>query len=592
MKKRLFIIPLILLTACSTPNKINKVEQEKTPVITKEIENKKVIVTQILKDGYVEKHGEHYHFVRGEVPQNARILLQEYFPGNDDGFDMSNIESETEDGYIVRHGDHFHFVPKNKKTIQNKPVVTNKIIQLAQKYNISTTDITVSGDYYVIKHGDHYHSEKIDESRTLSTEIKKDMSKYILQLAHILNMDASLITAKDEETLVYPHLDHYHEINIKDIEKQHTIINEEKIKNYLVKAYNADVNLIKFNGDFVSFPDPSHDYESTHFHPIVFSLKDLIIPDFNENEELNFELELQAIASVNKLDIEKIQISDTHFILPHAGHDHYVNILSKGKDAYLSNKLEKLTGKHIEGTLNKESVLTKYDELINTVLSKFPTKVEQRRYLRVLEQLKNEIEKYPSNSTEGYLEMLQKFENVYILEKKLETTIEEIELAKTIDLFKEVDVSKFGLNRESIMQELYDNQYSLKFIYEKQHMLEEMIRFNKGDKPMSYAYITYFIENIESEFISENTKNEASKYIKLVFDYPHNKPFYEHVIKLLEIKKMMHQELNAKIVQTPSRPEHYEILQQIAYSNYTIKDIIEDGLMTIKRNLPKMQFSK
>ena len=200
-KKSLLIgsASLVLLGGCSLFNTQNTSQQTESETTTTEIskadlakfekiaeevkENKpKTIVGAVFENGYLKKHGDHYHFVYGAPPADA-IYEQKNsataISSADDGyvFDKKDVVSETESGYIVRHGDHFHFIYKDK---EGNPVVTTEHHEHEGEhhehdgehhdhegehhdhdhdgYVFDKKDIvSETAEGYVVRHGDHFH---------------------------------------------------------------------------------------------------------------------------------------------------------------------------------------------------------------------------------------------------------------------------------------------------------------------------------------------------------------------------------------------------------------------------------------------------
>ena len=74
---------------------------------------------EVFENGYLKKHGDHYHFVYGAPPADAiyeqKSSTTKAISSADDGyvFNPNDIVEENEMGYVVRHGDHYHFIYKN-----------------------------------------------------------------------------------------------------------------------------------------------------------------------------------------------------------------------------------------------------------------------------------------------------------------------------------------------------------------------------------------------------------------------------------------------------------------------------------------------
>ena len=187
-KKSLLIgsASLVLLGGCSLFNTQNTSQQTESETTTTEIskddlakfekiaekvkENKpKTIVGEVFENGYLKKHGDHYHFVYGAPPADA-IYEQKSsataISSADDGyvFNPNDIVEENEVGYIVRHGDHFHFIYKNnaQQTIATT-MATNTVAhkhheEVEDGYVFDKKDVVSETETgYIVRHGDHFH---------------------------------------------------------------------------------------------------------------------------------------------------------------------------------------------------------------------------------------------------------------------------------------------------------------------------------------------------------------------------------------------------------------------------------------------------
>ena len=187
-KKSLLIgsASLVLLGGCSLFNTQNTSQQTESETTTTEIskadlakfekiaeevkENKpKTIVGEVFENGYLKKHGDHYHFVYGAPPADA-IFEQKSsataISSADDGyvFNPNDIVEENEMGYVVRHGDHYHFIYKNNAqqtlatTIATNSVVNEHHEEVEDGYVFDKKDVVSETETgYIVRHGDHFH---------------------------------------------------------------------------------------------------------------------------------------------------------------------------------------------------------------------------------------------------------------------------------------------------------------------------------------------------------------------------------------------------------------------------------------------------
>ena len=188
-KKSLLIgsASLVLLGGCSlfntqktsqqtesetTTTEISKADLAKFEKIAEEVkENKpKTIVGEVFENGYLKKHGDHYHFVYGAPPADAiyeqKTSATSAISSTDDGyvFNPNDIVEENEMGYVVRHGDHFHFIYKNiaRQTLATT-MATNSVThehheEVEDGYVFDKKDVVSETETgYIVRHGDHFH---------------------------------------------------------------------------------------------------------------------------------------------------------------------------------------------------------------------------------------------------------------------------------------------------------------------------------------------------------------------------------------------------------------------------------------------------
>ena len=150
---------------------VSNAQMTKFEKLAEEIKNNKpkTIVGEVFENGYLKKHGDHYHFVYGAPPADA-IYEQKNsataMSSTDDGyvFNPNDIVEENEMGYVVRHGDHFHFIYKNnaQQTIATT-MATNSVAhehheEVEDGYVFDKKDVVSETETgYVVRHGDHFH---------------------------------------------------------------------------------------------------------------------------------------------------------------------------------------------------------------------------------------------------------------------------------------------------------------------------------------------------------------------------------------------------------------------------------------------------
>ena len=205
---------------------VSNAQMTKFEKLAEEIKNNKpkTIVGEVFENGYLKKHGDHYHFVYGAPPADA-IYEQKTsataISSADDGyvFNPNDIVEENEMGYVVRHGDHFHFIYKNnaQKTIATT-MATNSVAhehheEVEDGYVFDKKDVvseTESG--YIVRHGDHFHYIYKDKqgNPVVTTEHHEHEGEH-----HDHDHDGYVFDKKDvvsetAEGYVVRHGDHFH----------------------------------------------------------------------------------------------------------------------------------------------------------------------------------------------------------------------------------------------------------------------------------------------------------------------------------------------------------------------------------------------
>ena len=150
---------------------VSNAQMTKFEKLAEEIKNNKpkTIVGEVFENGYLKKHGDHYHFVYGAPPADA-IYEQKTsataISSADDGyvFNPNDIVEENEMGYVVRHGDHFHFIYKNNAqqtiatTMATNSVVHEHYEEVEDGYVFDKKDVVSETETgYIVRHGDHFH---------------------------------------------------------------------------------------------------------------------------------------------------------------------------------------------------------------------------------------------------------------------------------------------------------------------------------------------------------------------------------------------------------------------------------------------------
>ena len=515
-----------------------------------------------------------------------------------DGFILNEntVGTPTSLGLVIDHNGHQHFVyykqlvnskfeklipekyleqaKKEYKELEDK--VTEKINYLSSKNNIDKNTIkyvsTAQGDALSydgkttlldninVNDVTEVPAEKPVEKEN-NTENKENYSeevtKKINHLAKILGIDPKLIKLVETENgqaLTYPHGDHSHTVLLNAIHIDETDVNiTEEIQkqiNYIAEVYGVPKEAVKVTKDFFVFNEPAHAYDPTHIHPYLIPREKFHIPEVTGDDEVDFENELLALSKRTGIPADKIKRDGDKFVIPHGDHDHFVKILSKGADIYYKNRIPNITGNYVSGDFDKEAVFKRIEELKANNLAKHSNdKKQANRVNRALDQLRATIEELPTNSTNGYLEMLNNFDKKYIQEEANADTSKNDELVKKyntlLNRIKDTDIEKYGLSKTDLTNELNEasSNKDANTLNKVSHMLDELQKFEDRESITTVSYIKYFLENIDSDKIDNQLREELASLVKDSYEsqaFITRTPMRTLVTRLINAKNALH----------------------------------------------------
>ena len=560
-----------------------------------------------------------------------------------DGFvlDENTVGTPTSLGLVIDHNGHQHFVyykqlvnskfeklipqkyleqaKKEYKELEDK--VTEKTNYLASKNNINKNTIkyvsTAKGDA-LSYNGTTTLLDEINSDNNVTTQPKEtpkaedkvenkqpesknetyseEVTKKINHLAKILGIDPKLIKLVETENgqaLTYPHGDHSHTVLLNAIHVDETEVNItdeiQKQINYIAEVYGVPKEAVKVTKDFFVFNEPAHAYDPTHIHPYLIPRDKFHIPEVTGDDEVDFENELLALSKRTGIPADKIKRDGDKFVIPHGDHDHFVKILSKGADIYYKNRIPNITGTYVAGDFDKEAVFKHIDELkANNIAKHSNDKKQANRINRALDQLRATIEELPTNSTKGYLEMLDNFDKKYIQEETNADTSKNDEFVKKyntlLNRIKDNDIEKYNLSKVELTNELNiaSENKDVNTLNKINHLLDELQKFEDRESITTVSYIKYFLENIDSDKIDNKLREELSSLVKDSYEsqaFITRTPMRTLVTRLINAKNALHYALEHN---TSTQPEFGE-----NYNKLNVKD--EDG-MTLRSSAD--QFAK
>ena len=567
-------------------------------------------------------------------------------------FNPKDIVKETADGYVVRHGDHYHFIKKSDLSVAQLNSIKQAGINNETPSNTAGITHATSDGYifkgesdiighnsfgFIVKHGSHNHIISFDSLRGTkweylinkytssnnhsnshsnttspekSTKITKEIQDKIDYLSKILNIDKSKIKVIETTkgiALTYPHGDHTHTVFLDEIHigDDSNLINDEIEKQieYIADVYGVPKKAIKVTKDFFIFNEPTQEYDPTHIHPYLIPRSKFRIPEVTGDKELDFEQELLALSERTGIAPDKIQIDGDKFVIPHGSHNHYVKIKSGGAEAYLKNKIPNIIGTYIKGEFDKNTVINRINSLIadNNQLNK--DRKHANRINRALNQLKDSIEELPTNSTAGYLAMLDSFDKKYIhvntstTDKKDEKFIKQYNTL--LNRVKNANIEHLGYDKESLIEELNaaSAEHNTDAFTKIEHMLNELEKFDLQTGPTILSYTKYFLENINSNKIDNELREELAYLIE--YSYLSEAKIIESrtnelIARLINAKNKLYYQLQHNNVQEVKYGENYTKLSR-KYNNDDEMSILDSAKSFIKELedfLPTLEFSK
>ena len=549
-----------------------------------------------------------------------------------DGFILNEntVGTPTSLGLVIDHNGHQHFVyykqlvnskfeklipekyleqaKKEYKELEDK--VTEKINYLSSKNNIDKNTIkyvsTAQGDALSYDGKttllDNINVNDVTEAPTEkpaennkeenNTENKENYSEEVIKkinhLAKILGIDPKLIKLVETENgqaLTYPHGDHSHTVLLNAIHIDETDVNiTEEIQkqiNYIAEVYGVPKEAVKVTKDFFVFNEPAHAYDPTHIHPYLIPREKFYIPEVTGDDEVDFENELLALSKRTGIPADKIKRDGDKFVIPHGDHDHFVKILSKGADIYYKNRIPNITGNYVSGDFDKEAVFKRIEELKANNLAKHSNdKKQANRVNRALDQLRATIEELPTNSTNGYLAMLNDFDKKYIQEKANADTSKNDELVKKyntlLNRIKDTDIAKYGLSKTDLTNELNEasSNKDANTLNKVSHMLDELQKFEDRESITTVSYIKYFLENIDSDKIDNQLREELASLVKDSYEsqaFITKTPMRTLVTRLINAKNALHYALEHNESSKVEFGEKYNKLNETDSDGVTLR---------------------
>ena len=427
----------------------------------------KTIVGEVFENGYLKKHGDHYHFVYGAPPADA--IYEQKKPGATTStvednyvFNPNDIVSENELGFVVRHGDHFHFIYRSQ--LANAQTVTRED-ENGKKRTCKLLRIP-HGDHFhdVLDCGDGSASFAFDDepiSRPSTGGSNTGVASTIGTVTPTRPSTASAQPVTPPATdIATPQAEEW---TLQSPEIQ-------KYLDYIVYAYGVERDTIKFEsvtndqGEYVgkvfAFQNMEQGQDKNHIHPWVIPLKRFEVPNSDPSipAEVRLSNEIDLIARRMGISRTAIRIVNGRFDIPHGDHSHSMNIVNKdGVEAYEKNKLPVIVPPFVAGDVNVETVFAKIDEVKAHASEKYKDDpVTLNRILVALNEYKEQVQ-LKGNSTEGFVKGLERFEAQTINHETVaaeEVTPEEQKMnethEETVRMVGELNLQDYGVTADEL----------------------------------------------------------------------------------------------------------------------------------------------
>ncbi|HFI0036017.1 TPA: pneumococcal-type histidine triad protein [Streptococcus suis] len=348
-------------------------------------------------------------------------------------------------------------------------------------------------------------------------------------LAQALGLPVGSITLLDTpqgQAFMYPHGDHDHLVLLKNIDLTKPFESEEDLErkiDYISKVYGVPKEAIRVSDTTFSFNDPSHAYDPTHVHPYVILRSMLIIPEVTGDPETDFEAELLAVAKRTGIAPSKLIIRDKKFVLPHGSHDHVLHIQAvEGIEPYLANKLPAISGSYQEGEFDRATVDSQLAHLRQVAVEKYGiSSKEYRRIERALDDFASNLDDLVTNSTKGYLAMLEQFEKVHILKETTSNPEDQVDplYQSVLELIRLLDTGNLPVNKDDLTNQL--NQASQakdrQALLNLEHLLQELKHFQDRPDITAMEYMDYLLGQLDQPYLPADLQERLASTLDRLF---------------------------------------------------------------------------
>ncbi|HEL2110434.1 TPA: pneumococcal-type histidine triad protein [Streptococcus suis] len=475
--------------------------------------------------------------------QAASVVSRQGIAGIDyptsDGFlfDGSGLIGQNAVGLLIQHQGHIHVLRREQvaaskwahllenQASQVSPirplpdVVTTVVAKPVEKTEVVAVPSTSSQSQAA-------SPAPVTPAEATVVDEVADKRNYLAQALGLPIGSITLLDTPQGQAFMYPHGDHDHLVLLKNIDLTKPFESEEDLArkiDYISKVYGVPKEAIRVSDTTFSFNDPSHAYDPTHVHPYVILRSMLIIPEVTGDPETDFEAELLAVAKRTGIAPSKLIIRDKKFVLPHGSHDHVLHIQAvEGIEPYLTNKLPAISGSYQEGEFDRASVDSQLESLRQVAAEKYGTSSkEYRRIKRALDDFASNLDDLVTNSTKGYLAMLEQFEKVHILKETTNNPEEQVDplYQSILEQIRLLDTSNLPVNKEDLTSQL--NQASQgkdrQALLNLEHLLQELKHFQDRPDITAMEYMDYLLGQLDQPYVPADLQERLASTLDRLF---------------------------------------------------------------------------
>ena len=495
--------------------------------------------------GFVMTHGNHNHyFFKKDLSAEQIKAAQDHLKGgspatpspahddhdddehdhhhgedHDHGFDADRVISEDDQGFVMSHGDHNHYFFKKDLTPDQ--------IKAAQDHLKGKPLVTPSpahdddDDHDEDVHGHHHdeHDHDFDADRVISEDAEGFVMSHGDHNHYFYKKDLT----PEQIKAAQDHLKTHHDAEpVKPLAKSVELFSkdasdEEKIA-YISKTYGVPLEAIRISNGFFVFGNPDQAYDPTHIHPYAVRKEHVRLPLQTGNPELDFLNELYTTALRDGVSPYSLQVENGSFVIPHGDHNHYIKVQTKGYEVALKNKIPALQSNYQPGAFDEKAVLEKVDQLLADSRSIYKDKpIEQRQIELALGQFTENMKKLATNSTAGYLKILDLFDKQYIhideSVKPVETSALDKKYQALIDKINTLDTDSYGLPKKDLLVRLQEAKLAKDEagLAAVESQLQALQDFNDRTGVTTVEYIKYFYEHVNDGRLSDELRNKVAQ---------------------------------------------------------------------------------